>query len=102
MFKFSGNNVNSENIMKDCSERLEQKIMSIYGEEITNEMSNGPRNKKIVYKRDLDISKLACETLISEKKEKHKIRDVAYKLRNSVKSIFCRKLPDKVTVDDVI
>ena len=102
LLEFVGNDVNSEDIMKYRCEKLEQKIMSIFGEEITIEMSNGPRNKKIVYKRDLDISKLACETFISEKKEKHKIQDVAYELRNSVKSISCRKLPDKITVDDVI
>lgn len=50
------------------AEHLEKKISTVFGDRITIEASTGPLRKKIVYSDDVDISLLATETIILEKK----------------------------------
>lgn len=83
-------------------ENLETKIMSTFADRLTIETSYGPHHKRIIYKRNIDVSLLASKIAMTDSKNNTKLVDLAYELRNEVKNVESRKLPENLTVDDVL
>lgn len=84
------------------SQKFETKLLNVFGEEIVINKSTGPYRRKIVYSRHLDVSALANEIASLENKHENRMRDTAYELRNCVRSLESNKLPNNLSVDDVI
>lgn len=81
---------------------LEEKLLEEHGDKIIICKSETYNNKKIVYKRNLDINKLINKTLVYENAEKKKFENIAYELRNAIRQMEKRKLPSNLDVDDIL
>ncbi|CAH1099504.1 unnamed protein product [Psylliodes chrysocephalus] len=83
------------------AEHLQDKIIREFGDVPTVRSSPICARKKLVYKHDIDVSKLVHSTVIRESAKEMKLREVAYSVRNSVKAINIRKLPEKLHVSNI-
>lgn len=95
-------NADDENVSEYRPSILEKKLQNTFGKSITIEQSSGPRCKKIVFKTDIDVSVMANNMKKIDSEEETKFEDVAFHLRNCVKTIDIKKLPNNLTADDVI
>ncbi|XP_077276997.1 uncharacterized protein LOC143905452 [Temnothorax americanus] len=102
LLEFAAGKNRTEDFSLYRSEYLEKKISQFFCDRLTIETSTGPYNKKIIYLNDMDISTLASEAVKLEEKKDTRFQEVAYDLRHCVKSMPSRKLPSRLTVDDVM
>ncbi|CAG9782598.1 unnamed protein product [Diatraea saccharalis] len=102
LLEFGNHEIDFDDIQDYRIETLQKKLLNIFGDRITFEASSGLRNKKIVYKTDIEISVMANSVKFLEAKNDCKFEDVAYYLRSCIKNMDVRRLPRNVTADDII
>lgn len=102
LLEFGGEKVCLADFEAYRAENLERKILTVFGDRLIIEASTGPLRKKIVYADDIDVSMLDSETVMSEIKNHKKFEDVAYDLRNCVKTHKRRRLSENLIVNGVI
>lgn len=102
LLEISDGKYNSDFFSNYKVDHLQTKIMQHFGDVLTIEPSGGHRNKKIVYNREMDVTKLLNESAFDENAEQNKQESVAYAIRNAVKMIERNPLPDKVQVEDLL
>ncbi|CAH2109149.1 unnamed protein product [Euphydryas editha] len=102
LLEFMKDNRSVKDVNNYRLENLETKIMNAFGDSITVETFSEPQRKKIVYLRDIDTQDLVSKIAYLQTKDDNKLEHAAYELRNYVKNIKAKKLPEKLTADDVI
>ncbi|XP_074109123.1 uncharacterized protein LOC141533919 isoform X2 [Cotesia typhae] len=103
LLEFGDGEISSDDIKEYRAEMLQKKLEKAFDDRITIEASCGPRNQKIIYKIDIDVSVMANNTKFLETKEEHKFEDVAFHLRNCIKNIDSHPLPNRhLTADNII
>lgn len=87
--------VNDECTVNDIkgytANKLEDRLLRRYDNVITFYNSPSHSLKKIVYKTGLDIQKLMYQSVVHSNSEKSRFENVAYEIRNSVKSLKKKK-----------
>ncbi|XP_072754742.1 uncharacterized protein [Anoplolepis gracilipes] len=102
LLEMADGNLFESDTISYTAQRLQEKILNQYNNEIIITMSDTTHKRKIVYKQGIDIdNKLLEESIIEKMPEINKREEVAYQLRNSVKSIK-KRISEKVYVDDII
>ncbi|CAG9772286.1 unnamed protein product [Ceutorhynchus assimilis] len=100
--EFGEGKMKSEDINNYRSEYLEKKVVKNFGDRLTIEASTGQSCRKIVYNTDIDVNVMASKTNFLEIKDESKFEDVAFDLRNCVKTINCNPLPSHLIADNII
>ncbi|XP_017464625.1 PREDICTED: uncharacterized protein LOC108358017 [Rhagoletis zephyria] len=102
LLEFGKNTIDLVDIEDYRSEMLGKKIFNKFGDTLIMEASKGPRYKKIIYKADIDVSVMANNAAFLVKKNEEKFDDVSFHLRNCIKKIELKRLPKRLTAEDVI
>ncbi|CAH0687786.1 unnamed protein product [Spodoptera exigua] len=102
LLEFGNYEIDFDDIQDYRSETLQKKLIRKFGDRITIEASTAIRNKKIVYKTDMDVSVMANNFKLLETKNDYEFENVAYYLRSCIKNIDAHPLPRNVTADDII
>ena len=97
------NHVSTEEDLKNyTANKLQDKLLYTYGDEITISSSPSHSLKKLVFKKGLDVDKLIYQCGVQRSAEKCKFENIAYELRNSVKSIKKQNSSETINVNDII
>lgn len=102
LLELGDHEIDFEDIKDYRAEMLQKKLLKIFDNRITIEASTGPRNQKIIYKSDIDVSVMANNTKFLEAKDEHKFEDVAYYLRSCIKNIDSHPLPKSLIAEGII
>lgn len=75
----------SENTGHSNASHFADKILESFGDRVIIETSDMPLKKRIVYKMDMNISRLVQEKALRERADATKLEQAAFEIRNSVK-----------------
>lgn len=96
-------NCNAEECKQDFKsytpQNLQEKILKHFVDAIIISASESVHKKKIVYSREIGIEELLSSCIEDEDME---FENVAYDLRNIIKSLNPNTLPEKLSVEDII
>lgn len=101
-FEIGGDEVSEEDFSRYRIDKFEKKVMDTFFGQVSIEVSLEAHSKKIVYKSDLDVVKLAEAVVLADSRHRFRAQDVAYETRRRILSSKSRKLPNtNLSLDDV-
>ena len=102
LLEFGDHETDFDDLQDYRPETLQKKLLKKFDGRITIKASTGPRNQKIVYKTDIEISVMANNTKFLETQNEHKFEDVAFYLRSCTKNIDPYPLSSHLTANGII
>lgn len=92
----------TENFKDFTPQCLEKKLLKEQGGVIVIKQTTSSHQKKIVFKYGISISKPIDVSLITKCEKATKFRDVAYSLRQQIKTITKKEIPEKIGPDAIV
>lgn len=96
------NHSTADDIKAYTTNKLQDKILDVYGNNISIISSTMHGLRKLVFKHGIDINELVYKSVVNLNEEKCKFQNVAYELRNSIKSSKTKKNVGDVDTKDII
>lgn len=77
-------------------------ITTVFGDTVMIETFDLAYGKRVVYNRDTSSADFATKWAVPLDRENNQSRNVSFALRHSEKSVTTRKLPENVTVENIL